>query len=185
MSAGDVLFRIGARPRSIFYVIEGEILLLRHARNGQQIVLQRSRGGFVAEASLDVPAYHCDALAPVAGTVVGFPIREFKTALAGDKAFHEEWSTHLAREVRKLRAQCERLNLHTAAERVIHYLEAEGVDGCVTLSQTRRAWAAELGLSHEALYRTLRRLQAEGALDIDRNKISIGRPNEPRRPDIP
>ena len=175
IAAGELLFRLGARPRSIFYVIEGEILLRRHARNGQEIILQRTRGGFVAEASLDVPAYHCDALAPVAGVVVRFPIRAFKTALAEDKAFHQEWSRHLAREVRKLRAQCERLNLNTAAERIIHYLEAEGVDGAVTLTQTRSAWAAALGLTHEALYRTLRRLQTEGALDIDGKTISIGK----------
>ena len=174
VSAGDMLFRLGARPRHIFYVIEGEIRLVRHARNGQEIVLQRTRGGFVAEASLDVAAYHCGAVAPVAGALVCFPIREFKTALADDKAFHKEWSTHLAREVRKLRAQCERLNLNTAAERVIHYLEAEGMDGSVTLSQTRSAWAAELGLTHEALYRTLRRMQEQGALHIDGKKISIG-----------
>lgn len=175
IAAGDMLFRLGDRPRHIFYVVEGEIRLFRHARNGQEIILQRSRAGFVAEASLDVPAYHCDALAPVAAALVCFPIREFNIALAEDKAFHREWSAHLAREVRKLRAQCERLNLHTAAERIVHYLEAEGIDGAVTLSQTRSAWAAGLGLSHEALYRTLRRMQAEGALEIEGKKISIGR----------
>ncbi len=41
------------------------------------------------------------------------------------------------------------------------YLESEGSDGSVSLTQTRKAWAAELGLSHEALYRTLKKLQAD------------------------
>lgn len=173
--AGETLFRLGARPRSIFYVIAGEVQLRRRVLNGQEIVLQRSRKGFVAEASLEVRAYHCDAVAPVAGAVVCFPIPAFKTVLAEDIAFHKTWSTHLAHEVRRLRAQCERLNLNTAAERIIHYLEAEGVGGSITLNQPRRAWAAELGLTHETLYRTLRRLQAEGVLDIDRNQISIGK----------
>ena len=44
----------------------------------------------------------------------------------------------LATEVRKLRAQCERLSLHGAAERIAHYIEAEGRDGRLELRQTRR-----------------------------------------------
>ncbi|MDZ7802727.1 hypothetical protein [Thiohalophilus sp.] len=43
-------------------------------------------------------------------------------------------------------------------------MESEGVDGVVILEQSRKAWAAELGLSHEALYRTLRRMQDSGML---------------------
>ncbi len=176
IKAGEIVFRLGARPRNIFYVIAGEVQLRRRARNGQEIILQRSCEGFIAEASLDVQAYHCDAVAPVAGAVWCFPIQKFKATLTDDITFHQTWSTHLAREVRKLRAQCERLNLNTAAERIIHYIEAEGVNSSITLNQPRRAWATELGLTHEALYRTLRRLQAEGTLNIDRNYITICSP---------
>lgn len=172
--AGEILFRLGTRPRSIFYVIGGEVRLLRHTRHGQETILQRSRAGYVAEASLAVSAYHCDAVTPIASAVLCFPIQAFTATLAENGSFHQAWSTHLARELRRLRAQCERLNLHTAAERILHYLDAEGVDGRITLNQPRRAWAAELGLSHEALYRTLRRLQTEGVLDIDQNNIAIG-----------
>ncbi len=172
--ASEILFRLGARPRHIFYVVTGEVQLLRRGRNGQEIILQRSRSGFVAEASLDVQAYHCDAVAHLAGAVVCFPIPAFKAALAEDATFHKTWSAHLAREIRKLRAQCERLNLNTAAERILHYLEVEGVDGSITLTQPRKTWAVELGLTHEALYRTLRRLKEEGIIDIVRNQISIG-----------
>ena len=37
--------------------------------------------------------------------------------------------------------------------------------------------AKELGLTHEALYRTLRRLQANGTLSIDANRIARCRRN--------
>ena len=79
----------------------------------------------------------------------------------------------LAREVRKLRAQCERLSLHGAAERIMHYIETEGIEGALELSQSRKAWAAELGLTHEVLYRTLSRLQAEGELEINDRRIAV------------
>ncbi|MDP1634511.1 MAG: helix-turn-helix domain-containing protein, partial [Gallionellaceae bacterium] len=75
--------------------------------------------------------------------------------------------------VRKLRAQCERLSLNGAADRIIHYIESEGINDAVTLKQPRKAWASELGLSHESLYRTLKRLSDQGTLSIDGNKISL------------
>lgn len=172
---GETLFRLRARPRNIYYVTTGEVQLLRRASNGGEIILQRSRGGFIAEASLDANRYHCDGVASVAGAVLCFPIPKFTATLAEDPKFHKAWSVHLAKEVRRLRAQCERLNLNAAAERVIHYLETEGLDGSIILNQSRKAWAAELGLTHEALYRTLRRLRATGVLEIDGNEIAIGK----------
>jgi len=77
------------------------------------------------------------------------------------------------------RARCERLGLKSAAQRIVHYIESEGADGIVTLSKSRKAWATERGLTHEALYRTLRRLQADGTLDIDADRIIL-RLKEPK-----
>ena len=61
----------------------------------------------------------------------------------------------------------------SAADRVVHYIESEGAGGQVTLGQSRKAWALELGISHEALYRVLRRLQDEGVLVIDDDKLQL------------
>ena len=52
--------------------------------------------------------------------------------------FRAAWLLQLSQELRKLRAQCERLSLHRAADRIAHYIHAEGVDGCVTLQQLER-----------------------------------------------
>ncbi|RTL47398.1 MAG: cyclic nucleotide-binding domain-containing protein [Rhodocyclaceae bacterium] len=50
---GQYLFRIGDSVHAIFTVINGEVRLIRRDRNGTEAVLQRSRGGFFAEASLN------------------------------------------------------------------------------------------------------------------------------------
>lgn len=63
MTAGDNLFRIGDSVCNLFCVITGEVQLIRHDMQGTKTVLQRSRGGFFAEASLGSTAYHCDGLA--------------------------------------------------------------------------------------------------------------------------
>ncbi len=175
VEAGETLFRIGDRLRGIFYVVAGEIWLVRRARNGLTIVLQRTREGFFAEASLQTKVYHCDALVAQRGAVLRFPAQAFRAALATDAMFRNAWMDHLAHELLKSRARSERLGLKNAEHRIVHYIESEGADGIVTLSASRKAWAVDLGLTHEALYRTLRRLQADGTLHIDGNRIILSR----------
>ena len=168
----ETLFRIGDPIRYVFLVLSGEARLIRLDRNGGEVILQRSRGGFIAEASLDARAYHCDAVASESTTILAFPAGAFRSALEEDSTFRRAWQSQLAKEVRKLRAQCERLSLHNAADRIINFIESEGTDGVLTLTQSRKSWASELGLSHEALYRTLRRMQDDDMLDVDGARLA-------------
>jgi CRP/FNR family transcriptional regulator, dissimilatory nitrate respiration regulator len=173
LKQGDPVFRVGDSASAVLYLLSGELRLIRRSREGTEIVLQRTRGGFFAEASMDAGRYHCDAVAAEAGDLLRFPARPFREALASDATFRNAWIAHLARELRRLRTQCERLSLNGATERVLHYLESEGSDGMVMLTQTKKAWAAELGLSHEALYRALRRLEEQKVIHVDHNQISL------------
>jgi CRP-like cAMP-binding protein len=173
LDAGSTIQRLGDPVRSMLLVVSGEVRLIRRGRDGGEVILQRSRGGFIAEASLDSRTYHCDIEATEASAVLSFPATHFRKVLEEDARFRQAWRALLAREVRKLRAQCERLSLHTAGGKVMHYIESEGFNGSVTLNQTRKAWAAELGLTHEALYRTLKRLQDEGTLKVDGNRLEV------------
>jgi CRP-like cAMP-binding protein len=161
-----VLFRRGDRPAAMHFVRSGEIRLVRHSRAGGEIVLQRARRGFVAEASLDQGAYHCDAVAAAPSEVLAIPLRSFEEAIAA-AAFRKAWVRHLARELRRARAQVERLSLKTARDRIVHYIETEGEGGAVALMQSKKDWAAELGLTHEALYRALAQMRRQGLLAID------------------
>jgi CRP-like cAMP-binding protein len=175
-AAGETIFHQGERPQAMYCVLDGEVCLLRRARDGGETVLQRCRGGFFAEASLESKTYHCDAEAMTASRLLRFPIKAFREALDHDAAFRNAWMAQLAREVRKLRARCERLSLHGAEARILHAIESEGVAGTLTLAQSRKAWAAELGLTHEALYRALARLKAAGALAIVGNRLTLRQP---------
>lgn len=173
VDADDVLFRIGDRVTSILYVLTGEVRLVRRDRLGKEIVVQRSCGGFFAEASLNSIAYHCDVVVVEKGELLCFPASTFREALDSDKTFRDAWLQHLARELRRLRSQCERMNLRSAAQRIFHYIESEGSNGEIRLTQPKKAWANELGLTHEALYRALRRLQSDGTLTVDGPKLQI------------
>ena len=166
------IFGRGDRPKDIFFVLSGEVRLIRRSKSGDEIVLQRAHRGFLAEASLDQSAYHCDAVAAETSRLLAIPRKAFVNALA-TPAFRDAWITHLARELRKARAHAERLSLKTARERIVHFIETEGESGAVTLNRPKKDWAAELGLTHEALYRALARMKKGGELDVKESRLAL------------
>jgi len=168
----STVFGRGDRPQTMFFVLSGEVRLLRRSRSGGEIVLQRARRGFLAEASLDQPTYHCDAVAAEPTRLLAIQRKAFTDALAV-AAFRDRWIAHLARELRKVRAHTERLSLKTARERIVHFIETEGEAGFVELNQSKKDWAAELGLTHEALYRTLAQMERRGDLTLGKSRLTL------------
>jgi CRP/FNR family transcriptional regulator, dissimilatory nitrate respiration regulator len=81
----------------------------------------------------------------------------------------------LARQVMGLRTRLERRSIQSARERIRHYLTLNvGADGrTVTLPGTLKDLAGELGLAHEALYRTLADMAANGEIERLEGKIRL------------
>ncbi|TFV44547.1 Crp/Fnr family transcriptional regulator [Bradyrhizobium niftali] len=168
----STLFSRGDGPQAMFFVVSGEIRLLRRSKAGGEVVLQRTRRGFLAEASLDQSTYHCDAVAAEPTRLLAIRRRAFTDALAV-RGFRDRWIAHLARELRKARAHSERLSLKTARERIVHFIETEGEGGMVDLNQSKKDWASELGLTHEALYRTLAQMEKRDELEVDQSRLTL------------
>ena len=171
--AGDTLFLRGTAPERLFWVESGELRLQRASADGRMIVLQRVRRGFLAEASLQMPAYHCDAWVAQHGRVWQFPRGALLAVLEGDAGLALWWAARLAQQLRDARLRCERLALHGARDRVLHALETEGRDGVLVLPPTRKDWADELGLTPEALYRTLATLQRDGVVRLENGCLHL------------
>ena len=171
LQAGQALFVRGESPKRVFWIERGEVRLQRASHEGRMIVLQRVRRGFLAEASLQASRYHCDAWVAQEGLAWGFARAPLLAALTESNALALWWASRLAQQLRDARLRCERLSLHTARERVLHALETEGRDGVLVLPPRRKDWADELGLTPEALYRTLATLQREGVVTIKGNVL--------------
>lgn len=169
---GERLFARGDLPRFMFWVQSGEARLVRISPLGSEIVFQRARHGFLAEASYDHSAYHCDGIAAMTTRVRVVPIEQFRTALNKPEV-QDVWIRHLSQELRRVRAHAERLSLRAAEERVIHFIETEGTNGQLVLTQSKKSWAAEMGLTHEALYRTLRSMTEDGLLIVSGARIQL------------
>jgi CRP-like cAMP-binding protein len=178
LKAGEALFRLGDKAAGLCEVVSGRVRLARVDRSGHEIVLHvAGPGETLAEASLFSASYHCDAIASTNATVRVYPKREMLAAFERDPRAMQAFSVMLARQVMGLRTRIEQRNIRSARERVRHYLVLNaGADGrTVKLGGTLKDIAAELGLTHEVLYRTLAALERSGEIKRSRSKITRAR----------
>jgi CRP-like cAMP-binding protein len=176
LEAGEALFRQGDRANAIFAVEQGRLRLIRHIVDHREVVLhQARRGESFAEAALFSNAYQCDAVAATASRVRAYPKREILAAFRSDPDLGERFMAVLAQQVHALRARLEEHHIRSAGERVLHHLAlAAGADGrTVRLDGTLMDLAVEIGLTHEALYRTLAALEKDGAIARIRSGIAL------------
>jgi CRP/FNR family transcriptional regulator, dissimilatory nitrate respiration regulator len=176
LKSGETLFRLGDKTAGLYEVLAGQVRLARVDRSGHEVVLYvAGPGETVAEASLFSAQYHCDAIANTNATVRLYPKRNVLTALERDPRAAKAFSATLARQVMNLRARIEQRNIRSARERVWHYLVLNaGADRrTVELQRTLKDIAAEIGLTHEALYRAMAALERGGAIRRSRDKITL------------
>lgn len=176
LKSGETLFRLGDKTAGLYEVLAGQVRLARVDRSGHEVVLYvAGPGETIAEASLFSAHYHCDAIANSNATVRLYPKRNVLTVLERDPRAARAFSATLARQVMNLRARIEQRNIRSARERVWHYLVLNvGADRrTVELHRTLKDIAAEIGLTHEALYRAMAALERGGAIRRSRDKITL------------
>ncbi|MBI3451496.1 MAG: Crp/Fnr family transcriptional regulator [Rhodospirillales bacterium] len=176
LAAGEALFRQGDAAEAVFVVERGRMALVRHAADGRPIILHVAEAGdSFAEAALFAEAYHCDGMAETPSRVAVLPKTALAAALAGDANLAAGLLARLARHVQALRTRLELRNIRGARERTWRtlLLAAGGGAGTVTFAQPLKTVAAEIGLTHEAFYRALAELEAEGLIRRARRRISI------------
>jgi CRP-like cAMP-binding protein len=175
LAAGEALFRTGDKAVGLVVVRRGALELRRVSPDGRVAVLHRAGPGeSFAEASLFEAAHHCDGIAVAASEVTVHPAAALRDA-GPDLA----WSLarHLAARLVEERARAERLTLPRAEDRILDLLWSlpAGVDGLRRPGRSWKAMAAELGLSHEAVYRALARLERAGRLARRGDSVALPR----------
>lgn len=160
LAGGEHAFRQGDVARGYFRVESGAVEMLRHSSAGLPITLHRAAAGeTLAEASLFSERYHCDCIAKVPTHLVRYDKAAVLARLQNDPDFTLALTRRLAVQVQDHRRHRELLAIRNARLRVLAGLAELGQKGTVI------GFAATMGLTHEATYRALSQLVAEGLVE--------------------
>ena len=187
LAPGEAVFRQGDRATAVYRVETGRVRLVRHLKDGSSVVMHVARADTTfAEAAIFSDNYHCDALAETATRVSVIPKPELLTALEADPLACLDLARALAGQVRDLRAQLEVRNIRTAGDRLLGWLrlKASGTPLTVEVDRPWTELAAEIGLTHETIYRSLADLERSGQLRREGRCIVLGTGNRSVRRDI-
>lgn len=161
LAAGTTLFLQGDRTVGIFVLLSGAMRLQRVTPDGVAVTLHQVRPGeMFAEASLFATHYHCDAFAETDSVAGLYPKSELTTRLRGDAKALWSFSAELAHRLQGMRQRYELKQIRSAPRRVLQFLRLRcDAEGCYGIPGALKELAAELGLTHEALYRALAALE--------------------------
>lgn len=162
LKTGEALFHHGEEARALFLLELGRVRLTGEDGPAHEV----TAGEGFAESALFTPTYAWNAEAVAPSRVRVLPKARVLLHLRAHPDLNLAFSAALARRMDSLRASNEILRLNSARDRVLAWLAHRGAAaGPVTLKTSLTAAAAEIGLTHEAFYRTLAALVREGRLE--------------------
>jgi CRP-like cAMP-binding protein len=179
LARNEVLFRQGKKATAIYFVEAGRLRLERRTFDGRLLILGATPAGeFFVEAALFADAYHCDAVATEPSEVRVYPKEVVLNALRTDPTGAMSFLAFMAHQVIEMRQRLELMKIRSAKERVLLYLDlhAGRNSRTVNLRGHLQDIASELGLTREALYRTLASLERAGAIERDGARIVLKKP---------
>lgn len=176
LARNEFLFRQGDKVAAIYFIETGRLRLERRTFDGRSLIVGTAPSGeFFVEAALFADIFHCDAVATEPSRVRIYPKAKVLDAFRTDSASAMAFLELVSRQVIGLRQQFELMKVRSAKDRVMLYLDLNaGPDGrTVNLRGQLQDIASELGLTREALYRTLAGLERAGAIERNDKRILL------------
>jgi CRP-like cAMP-binding protein len=174
--AGQMLFDQGDAAVGVYEVVSGKVRQVRIDPEGRDVVVGiAGPGEMIAEASLFSRTHDCAATAVTNAVVRLYRKAALLAQLERDPQAALSFMATLVEQILNLRIRLERRSIPSARDRVRHYLTTNvgGRERTVDLPSTLKDLAAELGLTHETLYRTLAEMRANGEIARLNGKIRL------------
>ncbi|HIK13810.1 MAG TPA: Crp/Fnr family transcriptional regulator [Leptolyngbyaceae cyanobacterium M33_DOE_097] len=170
---GQILFQQGEAAQAIFWVKSGRVKLISFTEQQMITHYTVNPGESFAETALYFDTYACTAIAEQAAQVIAIPKHIFLDALRQSPHLSEQYLAHLTHRFAAVKRLLELRSIRSARDRVLHYFvqQLQPGESTVPLTRSLKVLAAELGLSPEALSRTLSQLEAEGVLSRKKGSI--------------
>ncbi len=164
LAAGESLFAFGDPANALFHVEQGSIRMMRAG-----VPLHTAEAGTAfAEWALFTETCPCDAVAETDAVVLAFAKTPVLLQLKAHPDIALAFAALLARDLHRMRGRLELVRQKGARERVLGYLVRAGAaDRAITLPRTLTEVARDIGITREALYRTLAALVRDGTVSRD------------------
>lgn len=171
----QILFQQGEATHSIYFLISGQLRLASFTE--EQIINYYfiQDGESFTETALFSDTYLCTALADVPSRVAIIDKELFRQALRDYPDLANLYMNQLSHRLKIVKTLLELRSIRSARERLLQYLirQIEPLSRTLVLQRPLKDLATELGLSAEALSRTLSRLQEEGVITRRQRSITL------------
>lgn len=175
LASDEALFCRGDTSFGMFILETGQMRLRRCGQDGGEVTMQAvAPGETFAEPSLFSSVYHCDCVAVRESVVTVLPKTRVLGLLESDPVFAAAFARRMAHQLQHARTRFELRGIRSADGRVLGALLLLSNDrGEVALPGTLKDLAAEIGLTHEVLYRSLARIERAGRIRREGRRIAF------------
>jgi len=162
----EALFLQGEPTTAVFLILRGRLRMVRNLASGDRITIHTGRTGeLFAEGSLFSDVYHCDAVAAEPTRVRACGNAEMLAAIGDSPSTMLALLKQVTHSLHHARAMLELRNIRSADDRVLQHLHlSASKDDAVVFDRPLLEVAEDLGLTHEAYYRSLAALARAGVI---------------------
>jgi CRP-like cAMP-binding protein len=181
LAGGHVLYSRGDASARFFLVLEGQVNLSLHSRDGVEKIIDIQGPGQVfaeAVAFMAQPVYQMTATAATAARVLGIPNHEYVEILLGNPRACRQVLRHLSSRLHVRIREIEGITLESATSRVARLLDSRMPPDAtgsarIRLTESRQELASYLAMKPETLSRALRVLAGDGAVAVQGRTIDV------------
>ncbi len=183
VDSGEILFSAGDRASGFYVLLEGKIKLYKVSADGKEYILRVVRNGqtFAEAAAFSGLTYPVFAESMSQCRLLYFDANDFRTLIQHSPQLALNMIATMAALLQSLNRKIEDLSLREVAARlsrhllvqarVEHHEAADGVS--FQLETTKSALAARLGTISETLSRTFKKLQQQGLVAMERDRVTL------------
>ncbi|MEM8778017.1 MAG: Crp/Fnr family transcriptional regulator [Cyanobacteria bacterium P01_G01_bin.49] len=175
IAAKQMLVQQGETTDSIYFLLSGQIRLVTFTEEQMINHYFVLTGESFGEIALFSETYACSAIADIPSRIAAIDKELFRQALEDDSTLATVYMNQLTYRYKTVKTLLELRSIRSARERLLQYLtrQKEPNNHTVVLQRPLKDLAIELGLSAEALYRNLSRLQSEGVITRKQRSITL------------
>ena len=174
---GQRLFQQGDSAKYFFIVQTGRFKLIRYVDTSNVINLEFAQAeDSLSDRSIFADIYDSSAIALVDSTVIVYPKQLLLSSLLEYPDLAVDLIAILVKKIQSLQVNLELRNIRLAHQRLLQYLRYLATadnDRVINLDRPYKEIALELGFTPETLSRALLRLEQEGIIDRQQNKIIL------------